>query len=177
MNAIGTAVLRADLLPEPQRGEVRALFRQYVAIRVNASRDDVDISKVIAESEAIQDQIWSRAVALARSDLDSDIGALFVVSLNEVFDLQTSRVTVGLQYRIPASIWLVLLVIVVFSMAAVGYQFGLAGHDSRLIHIALAIAFSAVVWLIADLDRANEGALRVSQQPMLQLHQKLNAAK
>src|SRR5262245_1604267 len=32
-NAIGTAWLRADLIAEPTRGEVRALLRRYVEVR------------------------------------------------------------------------------------------------------------------------------------------------
>jgi hypothetical protein len=60
-------------------------------------------------------------------------------------------------------------------MAAVGYNFGLADGDSYQIIAALALAFSAVILLIADLDRAGEGALRVSQQPMIDLQRKLDA--
>jgi hypothetical protein len=33
-NAIGTTVLRARLLPEPQRSETRKLLREYVQIRL-----------------------------------------------------------------------------------------------------------------------------------------------
>jgi hypothetical protein len=59
----------------------------------------------------------------------------------------------------------------VLSMTAVGYQFGLTGR--RLIHGVLALAFSAVVLLIADLDRATAGGLQVSQEPMLKLQESL----
>src|SRR2546428_3268440 len=37
-NAIRTAYLRADLLPEPHRTEVRNLLREYVDVRLNAAR-------------------------------------------------------------------------------------------------------------------------------------------
>ena len=33
-NAIGTTYLRADMLPEPQRSEIRNLLREYAALRV-----------------------------------------------------------------------------------------------------------------------------------------------
>jgi hypothetical protein len=32
---------------------------------------------------------------------------------------------------------------------------------------AVAIAFSAVLWLIANLDRPQEGSLQISQQPLI----------
>ena len=36
-NAIGTTYLRAEMLPEPQRSEIRNLLREYAAQRVGAS--------------------------------------------------------------------------------------------------------------------------------------------
>lgn len=59
-------------------------------------------------------------------------------------------------------------------MAAVGYRFGLSGAGSLQIRLVLALTFSGVIFLIADLDRGEEGMLKVSQQPMLDLQQKLN---
>ena len=47
-----------------------------------------------------------------------------------------------------------------------------AGHWRCL---ALVLAFSAVVTLIADLDRPQEGLLRVSQQTMIDLQKTLAA--
>lgn len=147
-------------------------------LRVAAARQPQEISRALADSEKVHDDLWSHAIALARADLNSDIGALFVESLNEGIDLNTSRVTVALQYRIPKSIWLALLVVTVLTMAAVGYQFGLAGRSNFLIELLMALTFSAVVLLIAliaDLDRATQGMIRVSQQPMLELQRKLSS--
>src|SRR6476661_10181406 len=35
-NAIGTTYLRSKMLPEPQRGEVQKLLREYVDVRITA---------------------------------------------------------------------------------------------------------------------------------------------
>ena len=172
VNALDRAVLRADLLPEPYRTESRKLLKRYVELR--ATLQPSNTAGAMKESEDIQDQLWSHAMVLARTDLDSDIGALFVASLNEVIDLHTSRATFALQYRIPASILLVLLVATIFSMAAVGYQFGLSGHHNFFVHLAMAVVFSAVITLIIDLDRPTSGSMQVSQQPMIELNLKLN---
>ena len=45
-----------------------------------------------------------------------------------------------------------------------GYLEGLAGTRRSLAIIAVAVAFSVVIELIADLDRPQEGILRVSQE-------------
>ena len=174
VNAIGTAVLRADLLPERHATESKRILKAYVDIRVAQGVQTNDIETAIAESEVLQRELWSHAIQLAKADLDSPIGALFVESLNNVFDLHTSRITIALKYRIPLSIWMGLLSVTVLAMTAVGYQFGLSGRKNILIATTLALSFSAVVLLIADLDRATQGALQVSQEPMMKLQEALN---
>jgi hypothetical protein len=174
VNAIGTAVLRADLLPEPHATESRGLLKAYVDIRVAQGLQLKDIATAIADSEALKRELWSHAIQLAKADLNSHIGALFVESLNSVIDLHTSRITVALQYHIPLRIWMGLLSVTVLAMIAVGYQFGLTGRKNIVIALVLALAFAAVVLLIADLDRATQGALQVSQEPMLKLQEALN---
>ena len=174
VNAIGTTALRAQLLPEPHRSECRDLLKRYVDLRVNLSAEPEALRKALQDSEAIQQELWAHAVELAHADMNSDIGALFVESLNEVIDLHTSRVTVGLQYRIPTVIWMSLLTLTVLSMAGVGFQFGMVGRSSIFVHLLLAISFSLVVLLIVNLDRATTGLLRVNPKPMLDLQQKLS---
>jgi hypothetical protein len=61
-------------------------------------------------------------------------------------------------------------------MGAVGYQFGITGSRNLIISVLLALTFSAVIYLIADIDRSLGGAIRVSQQPMIELQKKIDAA-
>jgi hypothetical protein len=175
VNAIGTAWLRAGLLSEPHRSDAQRLFREYVDIRVDLMQHPRHLRAVLARSDSIQGALWSHAVGLAHEDRSSEVYALFTESLNTVFDLQTSRVTVGIQYRIPDTIWVMLGLLTVVAMLAVGYQFGVAGRRGFTSGVVLAVAFSAVILLVADLDRAQEGSLRINQQPMLELQQKLHA--
>ena len=99
-------------------------------------------------------------------------GRLYTIALNEVFDLHSSQVTVGFQYRIPGIIWLALYFVAMMAMAAVGYHFGISETGNYWITLVLALAFSAVIILIADLDCPTGGLLKVSQKLMCQLHQK-----
>jgi hypothetical protein len=66
-------------------------------------------------------------------------------------------------------IWVVLYGITILSMAELGYQSGLSGTRRPLSIPAVAIAFAAVMLLIADLDRPVEGTIRVDQQMMREL--------
>jgi hypothetical protein len=49
-------------------------------------------------------------------------------------------------------------------MAEMGYHSGLAGKRRPLAIPAVALAFAAVMLLIADLDRPGEGLIRVNQE-------------
>ena len=68
-------------------------------------------------------------------------------------------------------------IVAALALAAVGYQGGVAGAGRSPVMLAVAIAFSAVIMVIADLDRPREGFINVSQQPMVELHEVLTASK
>jgi hypothetical protein len=106
-------------------------------------------------------------VAIGDKNPNSIIVGLFVQSLNEVIDLHAKRVQAGLRSRIPGAIWVGLFAVAALSLAAMGYQAGLVGTRRSLAVPAMAIAFSVVIELIADLDRPKEGVLKVSQGALL----------
>jgi hypothetical protein len=170
-NAIRTTYLRADFMAEPDRSETRKLLREYLNDRIVAAQsyDIVQVQQVLTDSERIQHQLWDMAVVNARKDMNSDVAALYIDSLNNVIDVHSLRVSVGLQQRIPASIWIVLCSLTCFGMAAVGYQTGIAGSRRSWARPVLAISFSMVIALILALDRPQSGYIAVSQQPLINL--------
>jgi hypothetical protein len=167
-NAIGTTYLRADFLPEPARAAVRDLLREYVDVRLGAvEADNVDSAR--ERSEEIQKLLWGHASASMASNPDSIAYGLFVETLNDVIDLHARRLMISLRSRIPPTIWIALYSIAFFAFGTMGYHGGLGAANRSFALIAVAIIFSAVVWLIMDLDTAQEGTLRVSQQSMVDL--------
>jgi hypothetical protein len=174
-NAIGTTYLRAALLPEPQRAEVRALLRDYVDLRLEAVQPG-KAAAALERSEELQGRLWAQAVTVAEKR-PTPITGLFVQSLNEVIDLHSKRVTLGLRNRIPVTIWGALYWTAILAMAGVGYHAGLTSANRTLATLALAVTFSGVLWLIADLDRPQEGLLKVSQQAMIDLQKSLTPAQ
>jgi len=167
-NAIGTTYLRARLLPEPEKSEIMDLLRKYTELRAY-HLTETEMAEVITRSELLHEQIWSRAVTVADKNPASIMTGLFIQSLNEMIDLHSKRVLVGLHSRIPVSIWLVLFGLAFIGMASVGYQAGLTGTRRSPEMPILNLAFAAVLFLVVDLDRAHEGRLRVSQQSMIDL--------
>jgi hypothetical protein len=173
-NAIGTTYLRAAMLPDG-RDDVQGLLRDYVDARLAAVQSN-DIAEGLRRAEALQSQLWTRAVAVGQQHPGSIVVGLFVESLNEVIDLHAKRVTAGLRNRIPATIWVVLFTSAVLSLGAMGYHSGLVGTARSLAVLAVAFAFSAVIALVVDLDRPQEGTLRVSQQALVDLRQSMTTA-
>jgi hypothetical protein len=172
-NAIGTTYLRTSMLPE--RGEeIRALLKRYVDVRLKAIREN-NVAGGLRQSENIQNELWSQAVIVGGKHPNSIVVGLFVQSLNEVIDLHGKRVQAGLRNRVPGAIWFVLLAMSMVSLAAMGYHAGLAGARRSLVVLAVAFAFSAVIGLIADLDRPQQGVVAVGQHALLDLQRSLNA--
>jgi hypothetical protein len=101
---------------------------------------------------------------------------LYLQTLNETIDLHTKRVSESLRVRIPAVIWVTLFVLTALAMLEMGYQTGLSGRRRPLSVIPFALGFAAVILLVADLDRLQEGWLRVSQQPMIELLESMTEA-
>jgi len=165
-NAIGTTYLRARLLPEPQRTEVGRLLREYTDVRIQSSQAD-KVADSIVRSEAMHERLWAQATEAAEANPGSIMTGVFIQSLNDVIDLHSKRVMFGIRSRIPMVIWIGLLSMAVLGMAGVGYQAAMSETCRSPIMFVLVLAFSIVMYLVADLDRGQEGLLRVSQQPMI----------
>jgi hypothetical protein len=172
-NAIGTTYLRAGILPERSE-QIRTLLRDYVDTRLGAARSG-NIAEGIRQSENIQQKLWTEAEAVGERNPNSIVVGLFVQSLNEVIDLHEKRLQAGFRSRIPGAIWTGLFAVAALSLAAMGYQAGLAGTRRSLAVLAVAVAFSVVIELIADLDRSQEGLLKVRQDALLDVQRSMNA--
>jgi len=79
------------------------------------------------------------------------------------------------RHPIPSTIWLALYLITVVAMAKVGYQSGVSGPRRSAAMPTMALTFTLVFVLIADLDRPLRGFLTVSQQAMIDLQNKMAA--
>jgi hypothetical protein len=174
VNAIRTAYLRADLLQDPHRSEIRNLLREYVDVRLEGRRSG-KIEEAIARSEELQDRLWSQAVAARENPSNSAFIGNFIQSLNEVISLHSRRVTAGLEVRIPDIIWFVIYGITMLAAASIGYHAGLTRSRRLPVVPALILAFSVVILLIEDLDRPLGGYLEVDQQALIDLRNKMKA--
>ena len=173
VNVIRTAFLRAGLQPEPITTESRALLREYIDVRLIAAQDG-KLSEALARSEQLQAGLWVQAKAAAEKGRPP-INSLFITSITDLIEVHSRRVTVAIRNRVPGIVWIVLYTLVILAMLAIGYQAGLASAKRSLTGITLVLAFTAVITMIADLDRPGGGLLRVNQQGMTELKEYVSA--
>ncbi len=171
--AIRTADMRAQVLPEPHRSEMRALLREYVDVRLKGVLAPSELPRALARSEELQRELWSRAAALGRDASVAPVMAPLMGALIQMVDLHDKRINFALRNRIPATIWVALYCMTTLAMAFTGYRAGIAGRRSVIAILTTIVAFASVILLIADLDRPQEGLMKVSQQAMMDLQTRL----
>ncbi len=176
-NAINTAYLRADLIAQPHRAEVKRLLREYVDIRLQGIEgiEKITVEMAMAKSLELHKLLWTQAMLTAEQNPQN---LLLIQSINEVINIHHKRLTVAVHDRIPDDIWLTLYAITAFAMVTMGSQAGLARTRRFSQVIPMVLAFSALITLIADLDRpAQLGLIKVSQEAMIDLEKNMSRAR
>ncbi len=174
-NLIRTVWQRSDFLPEPDRSTAKAVLHEYIDKRIVVVQShDIQLARSqVKEGRRLQRQMWNLALKHGLTDLNSDIGALFVESINDLATIQANRFVLGIEARIPTAIWFVLIALMILGMMAVGYHTAIAESRRSRITSVLAISFSLVIALIAVLDHPLNSILSVSQVPMIDVQNEL----
>jgi hypothetical protein len=167
-NAIGTASLRADLLDEPQRAELRAALKSYTGHRLAVSaslRAGLDPS-VLAEVERLQARIWRAAIAGVAARPAFALAILGPV--NEVIDVHALRLAAGRKH-LPSLVLGVLIACSALAISVIGYGCGLGGRRRAPMTVPLAFLIAAALWITLDLDHPRAGLLQISDAPLAAL--------
>ncbi|KPK04258.1 MAG: hypothetical protein AMJ56_17800 [Anaerolineae bacterium SG8_19] len=171
-NAVGTAYLRAGFLDEPDLTTSRNLLREYVEVRLAAASDPAQFESAITRSEEIHGELWSIVEDNVRQGKESDVMALFVESINEVIDVHSLRLA-AVNLRLPRLLGVVLFAATVLSFLLVGVANSADGKRDFAAILLFGLAFVAVLMIIVDLDRPQEGLLTVSQTALSDLLDKM----
>lgn len=170
-NDIGTAYLRLDLLPASAQPALRDSFRRYVDSRlaIYQALPDVEAAKAkLIESNLIQAEIWTRAVAATKAtEVNSNaVTSLLLSSLNEMIDITTTR-SVALQTHPPPIIFIMLGVMVLGGSLLSGYGMAAAKGRSILHVIAFAVLMTGAIYVILDLEYPRVGMIRIDSVDQL----------
>jgi hypothetical protein len=184
-NAIGTALLRTELLPEPFRTRTQGLLYDYIEQLLSVSelgesdrrfpKGQAYADRVLTEldrAKQIQDAIWQEAAAAARAE-PTPVTALFISAVNEVIDMLQSRFTTSFQQRMLPTFWIILYCLAVMSIGLVGYDAGVSRSHRSWAQVVVALAFAAIMFLVVALDRPESST--IANLPLLELKAELDA--
>ena len=166
VNAIGTAYLRLDLLPETSQPPLRTLFQRYVHSRITYSRQashavDEAHLQLALELQKLQNQIWHQALqATSRPDASNQAGMLLIPALNDMFDIATTR-EVSTQNHPHQAIYLLLMLIALASSVLVGYGMATSASRSWLHSLSFAFAIALSVYVILELEFPRQGLITI----------------
>jgi hypothetical protein len=168
-NAIGTAYLRLDLLPEEAQPAMRDRFRRYVDARLEAYAKVPDMQAAmaaLARSAALQAEIWAEAQRSSRTGGAPAAGVLLLPALNQMFDITTTRLA-ATQAHPPMVIFGMLIVLALVSALLAGYGMASARRRHWLHPIAYAVVMAVTIYVIIDLEYPRLGLIRVDTADQL----------
>jgi hypothetical protein len=173
-DVIRSAYLQAGYLVEPYPGEIRSLLTEYVDLRIATPDTQDNIDAVLMRSEEIQGELWSLTEGVVEATPGRDEVSLFIASVNETINLHNMRVA-ALRARLPETVVLVLYLVAILSMMMVGFQNSYNGKRNFFSALSVILIFTVVMMLIIDLDRPQEGLLKVSQQALIDLQRQISS--
>jgi hypothetical protein len=176
-NAVGTAWLRAGLLPEAQRGASKALLRRFVETRLKyqaVSYDRAALAEGLRLSAEIEGDLWKNAEAAAKA-APTPITAIYINALNDLIDTDAERIDAH-RNQLPMAVWILLVVVASAGCLTSAYGSGAQGAHSGFTSAVLPVLISIVIVFIYDLLHTHQGVVTISQQPMIELLQTMQAS-
>jgi hypothetical protein len=162
-NAIGTAYLRASLLPSADASRVRDLLRAYCDQRISyyVAGAEPHVGPADAGTAKTQAELWGAVAAVAAAQTTS-IVALVVAAVNDVLNAQ-GYTQAAWWNRIPVTAWLMLVLIAIACNLLLGY----GEHQATGFLLILPLVVSTALFLIADIDSPRAGIIRIQPQNLM----------
>lgn len=171
-NAIGTTILRADVLPTSVRASTQELLEEYLDLRIRAGRISLDRpgerGQILVETEEVLDALWILAVRASDENPSPATTGLFVQSLNQMIDALATR-DAALDRHVPEPVLLLMFLAFILTSLLVGYAAGVSGHRASFAIYILITLVTCLVFIVIDLDRPRRGLIEVSQQNLIDL--------
>lgn len=160
-NALGTAYLRADAIPEPQRGELKAALREYTADRVKLlspeGRDQIE--PLLAKVSSLHDRMWRPAIEATQDN--APLMGVVLPPINEIIDLHSAHLAMARRH-LPVPIMAVLLGTVAILIGLIGFGNGRAGRRFSALDSVYGAVLAVALWMTIDLDYPSIGIIRLS---------------
>ena len=164
-NALGTAWLRADTLPEPARTTLKESLRRYTADRIALLEED-DMPAILARLAKVggfHERMWK--AALEGTQGNPQLMLLVLPSINEVIDLHTTHLSAARRH-LPVVIFAALLATVALSLGLAAFGHGQIGRRFLMLDLLYGLVLAMALWMTVDLDHPRYGLIRVNIAPL-----------
>jgi len=180
VNSLSTAFLRADLLPEPGRTNVRERLFEYAQSRYvepGTVRTPAELEEVVDRSLEAQSKIWPAVKAALRQkgDVTDPERALLVSAVNDVLDSHISKMA-AVYDRLPTAVLAFLVFIGGASLGVAGYNSGLQSYFRRWRLIAFAMILAFLIYIILDFDMMLRGFIQADQNSLVSMIKEMQMA-
>ena len=175
-NAIGTLWLRAGLLQDPVRGDLRDTLRDYVEARIalTGSRSDREALRAArSQSEVLHTRIWSAVESVDQSSTNPATMSALLTAANELIDLHELRLA-SIENFLPATLLLIQVGVAAVAMGFLSWCFGSASQRGRTALFLLAILIGSVLLLIMDLNRPQRGMITVGAETLQRVKESIS---
>lgn len=162
-NALGTAYLRTQLLPEPHRARLTALLTSYLDNRIALGDSPPDQVERFKVNDQLLADLWAATAAAFDAVKQFDFSTSYLDSINAVIDLDTSRKTAHAA-RVPIVVFVVLFCFILVGSGLLGYV--LTGRRGRLTAGTLLLMLALALLLMMDIDRPSRGLIQETQGPL-----------
>lgn len=169
-NAIGTAWLRAQTLREPVRSMSLPLYVRYTDASIALSRavpGSAAQKRAIAAESELQRRLWRLAGEALDGQPTQSAPRLYVESLNEMIDMQTTRAS-ALNNRVPSPILLVQVVGSALALFLLALYLALLARGVVTVLLAAGL-LSFILFVTFDLDRPARGFIEIPATPLVTL--------
>lgn len=171
-NAIGTEILRADLIPAADAANVRRLLGEYLDQRIQfyTNTDDTVRARIDQRTGQLEADLWA-AVRGPAAAQPTPVAALVLAGMNDVINSQ-GYTQAAYWNRIPTAAWFLMAAIALCSNLLFGYQ-SRDGNAAGKLGFVLPFVVSIAFLLIADIDAPRHGLIEVRPQNLESLAKSL----
>lgn len=174
-NAVGTCYLRAGLLDEPYRSDIRSGLRHFVDLRLehfDKALDPIEFDRTTREMNDELAAIWKVLERVGREKPQSVLMSQIVPATNDVIDLSGTRAWAA-RNHISSSVLLLLATCVIVSSLLIGHSSGQTGERHVGLWASLNILLVLLMFVVLDFDRPRRGMIQLDHTPLFELKESL----
>lgn len=164
-NALGTAWMRTDLLPESDREAVRRPMREWLKLTLDGLTGDgmapQAFESLLTKASLLQDQSWGAAVSAVERHPKPQTAQLVLPPMNEWIDLTTERVEMN-NRGAPPILFPMLVVLAMTCAVLAGFKMGKQSGANKFHRIAFASVITFSLYVILDMNQPRLGLIQIT---------------